>query len=241
MNKQEIQRHIKQFLDRYGVDNFRPKATFFDMDGVLYDSMPHHERSWLEAARHANLRMTSEDVYMAEGQTGRTTIEQLMQATHQRSATEEEIKLIYAHKTELFTRYNQGELIPGVGKVLEAVSGLRRVVVTGSSQASLLERVETNFPNVFAPSDFVTGRDVRFGKPHPEPYLKALELAGVAPYEALVVENAPRGVRAAHEAGCFTIAVNTGPLRNEVLWQEGADLLFGDMHELAQALRDIIL
>jgi beta-phosphoglucomutase-like phosphatase (HAD superfamily) len=44
-----------------------------------------------------------------------------------------------------------------------------------------------------------------------------------------VVENAPLGVAAAVAARCFTIAVNTGPLPDEVLLSQGADIIFPTM------------
>jgi phosphoglycolate phosphatase-like HAD superfamily hydrolase len=42
------------------------------------------------------------------------------------------------------------------------------------------------------------------------------------------------GVRAAKNAGLFTIAVNTGILENERLSQEKADLVLPNMHALLQ-------
>ena len=68
------------------------------------------------------------------------------------------------------------------------------------------------------------------GKPAPDPYLMGLSKAGgLQPWEAIVVENAPLGVRAGVAAQIFTVAVNTGPLPDEALWQEGADLVMPDM------------
>ena len=58
-----------------------------------------------------------------------------------------------------------------------------------------------------------------------------LQKAGVKANEAIVVENAPLGVKAGVAAGIFTVAVNTGPLPDEVLTQEGANLLFHSMME----------
>ena len=62
-----------------------------------------------------------------------------------------------------------------------------------------------------------------------------LEKAGVQPWEAIVVENAPLGVRAGVAAGIFTIAVNTGPLPESALLDEGANLLFPSMQTFAEA------
>jgi beta-phosphoglucomutase-like phosphatase (HAD superfamily) len=57
----------------------------------------------------------------------------------------------------------------------------------------------------------------------------ALEKAGIQAHEAIVVENAPLGVRAGVAAGIFTVAVNTGPLPESALLDEGANLLFPSM------------
>ena len=52
----------------------------------------------------------------------------------------------------------------------------------------------------------------------------ALQKAGIQANEAVVIENAPLGVRAGVAAGIFTIALNTGPLPDNVLLQEGANI-----------------
>ena len=51
-----------------------------------------------------------------------------------------------------------------------------------------------------------------------------MKKCGTKPWETIVVENAPLGVRAAVAAQCFTIAANTGPLPDKALLDEGADL-----------------
>lgn len=80
----------------------------------------------------------------------------------------------------------------------------------------------------------VTAFDVKKGKPNPEPYLIGLEKGGLKANEAIVVENAPLGVEAGSKAGIFTIAVNTGPLSDNVLWDAGANYLFHSMIEFSE-------
>jgi len=53
----------------------------------------------------------------------------------------------------------------------------------------------------------VTRNDVSRGKPHPDLYLKAAELIGIAPERCLALEDSHNGVRAAHAAGCRPIMV----------------------------------
>lgn len=234
--QEQVVMAFERFFVRHGVEDGRLKAVFFDMDGVLFDSMPAHSRAWQETAQHWGLEMSEYDCYMFEGQTGVHTINLLYQRQYGREATEEERKQIYLMKTELFTRYNDRGCIPHAPEVVLALSPLKRVLVTGSSQPTLLERVVRDYGDAFPPDLMITGLDVRKGKPDPEPYMMAQTKAQVKPYEAFVVENAPRGVRSAHDAGCFTIAVNTGPLADEELWREGADLVLPDMQTLLSLL-----
>ena len=81
-------------------------------------------------------------------------------------------------------------------------------------------------------SHIVSSFNVKRGKPYPDPYLLALEKGGFKANEAIVVENAPLGVTAGVAAGLFTIAANTGPLKDEVLSEAGASLVFPSMQAL---------
>ena len=114
------------------------------------------------------------------------------------------------------------------------------VLVTGSAQTSLLERLEEHYPGFFREDLMVTGLDVKRGKPDPEPYLMGLQKASIKAEEAIVVENAPLGVEAAHKAGIFTIAANTGPLEDHLLKDAGANIVLPGMMEVACLLRGSI-
>lgn len=237
-----IQQAIQHYLSIKKQEKLTPKAVLFDMDGVLFDSMPFHARAWLETATDRRLIATLEDFYLFEGRTGEGTINELFQRTFQRNATAQEIQKIYKQKADLFNTYNHGEAMTGAAEVLEKVKkeGLQTVLVTGSGQHSLIDKLNHSFPGMFERNKMVTAYDVKYGKPHPEPYLMGLEKAGVKANEAIVVENAPMGVEAAKAAHIFTIAVNTGPLPDQVLLDAGADLLYPDMNTLALRWSEIM-
>ena len=216
------------------------RAVLFDMDGVLFDSMPNHAYAWSHAMTQFGLAMTAEEAYMNEGRTGSGTIDILAQRFWGRSATEEEKQRIYAAKSALFNTLPEAKHMPGARDLLGMVkrAGKQIVLVTGSAQMSLLEHLEHHFPGCFRRELMVTGFDVKHGKPHPEPYLMGLQKAGIQASEAVVVENAPLGVEAAHAAGIFTIAVNTGPLPDDILRQSGADVVLPDMKAAAMFLEE---
>ena len=218
----------------------RLKAVLFDMDGVLFDSMPNHAYAWSHAMTEYGLQMTREEVYMNEGRTGSGTINMLAQRFWGRDATEEEKQLIYEAKSKVFNSLPEAKPMPGALETLQAVKtkGLKIVLVTGSAQTSLLEKLERSYPGFFHQELMVTGFDVKLGKPYPEPYLKGLQKAGIKPEEGIVVENAPLGVQAGHAAGIFTIAANTGPLADEVLKNAGADIVLPGMMDVARFFSD---
>lgn len=210
------------------------KAVLFDMDGVLFNSMPYHAESWHNVMKSHGFTLSREEAYMHEGRTGAATINIVFQRELGREATPEEIESIYKEKSILFNSYAEAERMPGAWELLQKVKadGFTPMVVTGSGQLSLLDRLEHNFPGMFCKELMVTAFDVKYGKPHPEPYLMALKKGGLKADEAIVVENAPLGVEAGHKAGIFTIAVNTGPIDGQVLLDAGADLLFPSMQAL---------
>ena len=217
------------------------KAYFFDMDGVLFDSMPRHAIAWEEVMKQHDLPFTAYDCYINEGRTGESVIREAFQKALGRDATQEEVKTIYAEKSAYYHQLLQTTTptIPGVADVLQFVKeqGHQIWVVTGSGMRTLLDSLNEVFPSIFQQDQMITAFDVTQGKPHPEPYLKAWERSGLPKEQCLVIENAPLGVRSGKAAGLTVYAVNTGILKREDLLQAGADMVFDSMHELLQFLQ----
>ena len=211
------------------------KAVFFDMDGVLYDSMSHHAEAWAKASRDFGLGITEHDVYMHEGRTGFSTIDIFTRQQWGRPTSHEEVDRMYARKCEYYNALPSAQPMPGALNLLQQIKadGFQIVLVTGSAQHSLLARLNHDYPGIFHSDLMVTGFDVTYGKPDPEPYLMAMQKAAVRPEESMVVENAPLGVRSAVSAGAYTVACNTGPLPDKVLQDEGADTVLPSLQALS--------
>ena len=203
------------------------KAALIDMDGVLYDSMPRHAKAWHETMKEEGLDIPAEEFFLYEGMTGPATINLLMQREKGFTLSMEDCKEIYARKAKKFQDMGQPEVMPGAKEKIDLLqqNGIKTILVTGSAQNTLLGRLENDYPGAFPPDRRVTALDVINGKPHPEPYLRGLEKAGVAAEEAVVIENAPLGVRAGKAAGIFTIAWMTGPIPRPAFEAENADLI----------------
>ncbi len=218
-----------------------PKAVFFDQDGILYNSMPYHAESWACAMTKHGLPYTPEECYRNEGRTSTGVIQEYFQRLYGKEASPELIEAIYSDKTAHFNEMTGGfpGTIPGVSDVLQYLhsQGVQCWVVTGSGQHNLIDALNETFDHVF--TGIISSFDVTHGKPDPEPYLKAWSRSGFSKAECMVVENAPLGVRAAKAAGIFTCAVNTGPLPDSDLAQEGANRIFPDMRELLEWLKQL--
>lgn len=234
--------NIARYKECSGHSFLSLKAVLFDMDGVLFNSMPYHADAWQTVMARHGMPMEREEVYLNEGRTGAGTIDMIHRRTFGTPAPEALIKQIYQEKCEEFSKNPEPQRITGARELLEKVRsmGLTAVLVTGSGQSSLFSRIERDYPGCFAKEHMVTAFDVKFGKPNPEPYLMGLEKAGVRPQEAVVIENAPIGVRAGVAAGIFTIAVNTGPLKPQVLSEEGAGMVYPSMTALMESWEQVV-
>lgn len=229
-----ISAEIERFIQTKNYPTFQPKAIFFDMDGVLFDSMKNHATAWVQAMEKVGLPFTETEAYMNEGRTGASTIDGVFVEVHGRNATEEEKQKIYGIKSGLFEACGKTDRMPYALELLHKIQKqkLDIFVVTGSGQPSLIDSLDGNFPGIFRKEKMVTAFDVKHGKPNPEPYLMALKKSGFQPWEVVVIENAPLGVESATTAGLFTIGVNTGPLNPDVLSDSGANLVLDGMKEL---------
>ena len=219
-----------------------PTAVLFDMDGVLFNSMPYHARAWHKAMADFGLDLSEEEAYMHEGRTGFSTI-QIIAARKGLTATREMADEMYRVKSAYFSQFPDPAPMPGALPLIRKMQaeGIMLLLVTGSGTTTLLQQLNEFYPDVFVPERMVTGFDVKKGKPDPEPYLMGLAKGSAVlgrelrADECLVVENAPLGVRAAVAAHIPTIAVNTGPLPDHVLLDEGAKWLFPSMQALCDA------
>ena len=234
---------IIKYLEEHGFEAFHPKAVLFDMDGVLYDSMPNHAIAWQESMAKFGIHMTADDAYATEGARGVDTIRMMVRQQLRREIDEAEAQRMYDEKSRIFHSLPEAPIMPGILDLMQQIqaAGILCGIVTGSGQQPLIKRLHKDFSAFVNEDHITTAYDVQHGKPAPDPYLIGLQKAGgLQPYEAIVVENAPLGVRSGHAARIFTIAVNTGPLPNEELIGAGADLIVPTMEELSHQWQKLI-
>ena len=84
---------------------------------------------------------------------------------------------------------------------------VRQFIVTSSSRSQVEYLVNRLF-NEFNPFEFyISSDDVKFHKPNPEPYLKAMKLSGIDKNNSIVFEDSNPGLRSSLSANIPTIYV----------------------------------
>lgn len=235
---ENIENALESYCRNHQCSRLEIKAALIDMDGVLYDSMPNHAKAWMNVCSDLGIDASYEEFFIYEGMTGAAIINLLHKRQFGMEVSAEEAARIYAIKADYFKSYDAGTLMPGAAKVLRilADSGILRVLVTGSGQKSLLDKLNNDYPGIFKEDMQITAHDVKNGKPNPEPYLKGEQKANAIPQQCIVIENAPLGVKAASASGAFVIAVATGPIPRWELKEAGADIVVDSMCMLAEML-----
>ncbi|MFH1011850.1 MAG: HAD family phosphatase [bacterium] len=204
----------------------RVQAVLFDLDGVLIDSMPSHERAWRQVLSEVGIEPSPLYIRLHEGEKAETTVRKLLQEWG-RSATDAEVTKLIARKRELYRSMAVHGLIPAARQTVDKLlaAKIRCGIVTGSVRANMNGVMTAEEIALFDP--IISAEMCQHGKPHPEPYLKALEILNLPAHACLVVENAPLGIRSAKAAGIQVVAL-TVTLPREQLSE--ADVIV-DRHE----------
>jgi len=194
-------------------------VILFDLDGVLVDSRPLIEDIWRSWAAPRGL---DAERFIAVAH-GRRTSETLREVAPDLDIAAETAALDAMEEVA-----TEGLVpIPGALDLLNSLPAGSWAIVTSGSRAVATLRLRT--AGLPMPEVMVTGDEVRFGKPHPEPYLTGAERTGVSPRDCVVVEDAPAGVLAGKAAGMRVIAVTTTHSRDVLL---AADRIVASLAEV---------
>jgi pyrophosphatase PpaX len=209
-------------------------AVLFDFDGTLVDTT----EMIFQSMRHATSSVLGRDDLSRE---------ELLANVGQ--PLPRQMEILDAEKAELllgaYRAHHEehhdaliGEF-PGVDEALYRLrtAGVRIVVVTSKRRRSVEMALE-KFPGLDLVVDlFVTMEDTTEHKPHPEPLLKGLELAGDVPKDkAVYVGDSPFDVQAAKAAGLRSVAVSWGAFSEDTLREAEPDHLVPDIDAVVDVL-----
>jgi beta-phosphoglucomutase len=204
------------------------KAVLFDLDGVIVDTLHYHYLAWKHMFEKRGGVIHEHTVLLHEGRNSREILPILMKEAGVRVPDAEQEQFI-EEKREYYRSIVKVQHYPQAFAVVDALrhSGLKVALVTACALKNMQHSLDTVHQAHF---DFIiTGDEVPRAKPFPDPYLTAALQLKVEPKQCIVVENAPLGIEAAHNAGMYCVAIET-TLAREFL--ESADCILGNIRDL---------
>jgi len=190
------------------------RAVLFDFDGVIVNSEPLHFCAMRDALAPEGLAF-DEVEYAREYQAydDRTAIRRALEY-HGQPWDGERIERIARRKAQLFEAFLPTvPFFPGARELVRALegAGLPLAIASGARRAEIEAILDAGgLRDSF--SAIVGAESVTNGKPHPEPYLRAMAAlepaaAGLEPADCLVIEDTMPGIAAARAAGMRVVAV----------------------------------
>ncbi len=198
-----------------------PLLAIFDHDGVMVDSLEHHQRAWLELGRREQLPITAEFVKETFGMTNPSMFERLLGRTLDTPTLDRYTDI----KESCYRELAEGniDLLPGIRALILGLRSHGVKLAIGSS--GVKRNLELTIASCGLDGHFTALaalEDIKRGKPDPEVFLVAASRAGVSPSRAVVFEDATFGIIAAKAAGMRAVGVTTTNSA-QALWDAGAD------------------
>ncbi|MDR3140709.1 MAG: HAD family phosphatase [Tannerellaceae bacterium] len=208
------------------------KAVFFDLDGVIIDSEPIHAKAKKLTLDEYGIDYPASLFDDFTGQTDEAFFKYVSEAsdTERRPAG-----LLLQRKQKLFV-----ELLPEMKFVDGFLSfhqkvkekGLKTALVSSTSTYTF-ELINKIFRIRHLFDLMITEKDTVRHKPHPAPYLKALQTLPASTDTTIVIEDSPNGIISAKKAGCNVFALTTSFKADKL---GSADKIFHNYSELADYL-----
>lgn len=181
------------------------RALIFDMDGTMIDSMPSHQRSWVEFTHRLGLDIDVADLMRRT--TGRTGLECMRELLGNISAAQAQVHVdekeaIYR---ELFAPVFSE--VPGFKAFLALAQQRGLPVGVGTAGDRHNQAFAYRHLALGQTLPTVGGDEGLPGKPEPAIFLAVAQRLGVAPEHCLVFEDAPLGIEAARRAGMRAVGI----------------------------------
>ena len=208
-------------------------AVTFDLDGLLADTEKLHSRAWRETLAMSGVEVSEADYAAHWIRAGHGIVEYL-----ERRGLELDLDLLRKRKAGIYHRLVEASAcaMPGAVALVEALHGHKRLALATSSYlesaTAVLTRVDVSrYLEVIATYESAPRR-----KPHPDVFLYVASQLGVPPDRCVALDDAEKGIVAAHEAGMKSIAVPTADTRDNDFSR--ATLVVSSLHAISLELID---
>jgi HAD superfamily hydrolase (TIGR01509 family) len=178
-------------------------AVLFDLDGLLADTEGLHERSWRAVLGAHDIEVTDEE-YRAHWIRAGRTIDDLLR---DRGLPHDPERLRQEKFAWYLARTDELRAMPGAVELVRGLRGRTPVAIASSSWRNVADAALAKLGVAGCFDVVATFETVPRPKPAPDVFLHAARELGVEPSRCVVLEDAEKGVVAAHAAGMKCVAV----------------------------------
>ena len=202
----------------------RPKnvrCALFDFDGVVVNSEPVAARRNMGVMARLGAPATYEECLAMAGCSGEREVPELLAKYGSTCTFEDFLALHNDPATDVIYLEPALEVYEGLRELLARLraQGVRLGLVSTTRSAQVLQGLN-RFGLVSAFDIIVTGDMVSNRKPHPEPYLRGMELLRAEPAHTVIFEDSPAGLAAARASGAYVFGVRCSEVPQRI---EAAD------------------
>lgn len=208
------------------------KAVIFDMDGVIIDSEPLHNKAYNNMFTQIGIRVSNE---LYESFTGQSTInicKRLCSHFNLDYTPESLVAIKRKYYKEFFESNSSLSLIDGALNLIKDYhhNGLKLVLASSAAMTSINQIFDRFDLHQYFSAKF-SGGDLKQSKPHPEIFLKAIQSTGFSNKECIVIEDSTNGIKAAKAAHVFCIGYDSFHSKNQNY--SNADMVITDFNDIA--------
>ena len=212
------------------------KAIIFDMDGVLVDSEPIHQKVEVEICHEFGIEVPADAWDNFHGQKLKEIYEHV---SKKYGKGDEPIEKMMKRKIEIYlgVALQEMRLVAGVTEFLNKLETSKKFAyaIATSGPKMQQDKILEKFKLEHFFSIMVTADDVTRGKPDPEVYAFTAKKLNIAPENCLVIEDSDNGIISAKAAGCQACGITT-TFPRERLEKAGADMVVANFSELEKIL-----
>jgi HAD superfamily hydrolase (TIGR01509 family) len=183
------------------------KLVIFDMDGLLFDTEWPSFQALKEAVERRGFTFTIENYKQLIGLAHGKSME-VMQQMYGGKLPYEEIIIDYRKRFKEILANDGVGIKRGAIKLLDALDqrGMKKCIASSSARETIASYLKlTGLEDRF--DFYISGNEVKKGKPHPDIFLEACKIAGEPVESALVLEDSLNGLKAACAAEIRCILV----------------------------------
>lgn len=181
-------------------------GVVFDMDGVIVDSEHLWEESWTNSSARRGVTWRAEDTTACQGMSAPEWARYLAERVGDVALAPVVRNECVGHVVGA-VQEGQAPLLDGARELVVKIADRVPIAMASSAARPVIDAVLDRNELAERFTATLSSEEVARGKPSPDVYTEAARRVHIEPANALAVEDSSNGIRSAHAAGLYVVAI----------------------------------